>query len=55
MIKMETPLCYLIQKYIYNDSNVFIVSLWITDSHFNNEEIKFDDIKLMNDAYGSSG
>ena len=32
-----------------------MVSWWGTDSQFNNEQIKNDDIKFMTSEYGSSG
>ena len=51
---METDLNFPILKIsIYNDSNRFMVSWWVTDSYLNNEQIKIGDIKIVNSAYGS--
>ena len=41
---METALNYTIQRSVYNDYNIFMVSWWKTDSYFNNEHIQIGDI-----------
>ena len=43
------------EKYVYNDPNIFMVSWWVIDSYFNNEQIQIGDTKIMTSAYGSSG
>ena len=52
---METYLNYSIPKNIYNYSNRFMVSWWVTNSYFNNKPIKIGDTEIMNYAYVSSG
>ena len=51
----ETVLNFPIKISVYNDSNIFMVSWWGTDSYFNNEQIKIGDIEIMTYAYGSLG
>ena len=41
--------------YIYNNTNIFMVSWWETDSYLNNEHIQIGDIEIMTATYGSSG
>ena len=41
--------------YMCNDTTTIMVSLWVTYSYSNNEQIKTSDIELMNAIYGSSG
>ena len=52
---METSLSFHIQKYIYNDPSIFMVSWWGIDLYFNHEQIHIRDLELMNAAYGSPG
>ena len=51
---METVWTFQYQKYIYKDSNIFMVSLCVTDSYFNNEQIKIGDIEMISSVYVSS-
>ena len=43
------------EESIYNYPNRLMISWWVKDSYFNNEQIQIGDIWIMNHEYGSSG
>ena len=40
---------------IYNDNTRFVVSWWVRNAYFNNEQLKISDVVLMNAEFSSSG